>query len=476
VTFLVHSSSSFLNLFDEKTDLPRAIILSGFLGVSMAWLFSFIQNRSAFFRLSISVFILILLIVATLRLGFENEDFIREFTFISFVFIGPLNAITMLIFWGLVGRMFSIKQTKKIIGSIDSGQLIGTIITSFSIPLVLKFMFESVNLLLVGGASIIFSLVILVITRKLYSSEVFENETETGKRKAVSYSELFKNKYFLIIAAFIAISMVGAVFVDYSFLHVTAKNYPDPKDLAIFIARFEGTMLIFSFLVQTFVTDRLIALYGLKITILVTPVVLLLCCVLAMIMGLSLEYGVMFNSFIFFFLAISLCKLFNTALKDAIDGPTIKLYILPVDSSVRLDVQSKIDGVIKLFASLLGGFILIAIESSKLFPVTLISLFLFVVIGIWIFIANAMYKKYKETLQNTLANTPVKEEESYKTEYAIGKLLQNELEKRDHYKVLTALNLIEKIQPFLLDDSLKLISRTRDFQLKGLVDKNMRRE
>jgi len=126
VTFLVQASSSFLNLFNEKQDLPKAIIYSGLLGVFLAWGFSFIQNRTSYFKLSFSIFLFILSISLGLRFGFEYSELERQLTFLSFVLIGPLNALTMLVFWGTVGRLFSIKQTKKIIGSIDSGQLNGS--------------------------------------------------------------------------------------------------------------------------------------------------------------------------------------------------------------------------------------------------------------------------------------------------------------------------------------------------------------
>lgn len=466
VIFFVQSSSSFLNVFNEKVDLPKAIICSGILGVVSAWLFSFLQSRVSFVRLSFSILLIILFSVAFLRIGFQYKEYSRELTFISYVMVGPYNAISILLFWGIVGRLFSIKQTKRIIGSIDSGQLVGTIIASFSIPLILKIMVDSVNLLIVGAVSALFSILIFSIICIKYSSDLNKINSDEILKKEHSFNQLIKKKYVVAMAAFIVISMIATIFVDYSFLQVTAKNYPDEKDLAIFLSYFEFTILIFSFLVQTFVTDRLIAMYGLKITLFVTPIVLLIFTVTMMIIGFFMEYESSFNIFMLFFLSVSLSKLFNTSLRDAIDSPTFKLYFLPFDSAIRMDVQSKIEGVVKAFALLLAGLILISIEVIAVFSVTHISFMLIGIIGIWIFVSNKMHKKYKDTLQKTLSNFKRKEgEEEHKTEYTLGNLLKTELNNLDAQKVIQTLNLIEKIYPVYWEDALKKVSTSKNPEL-----------
>ncbi|HYG40050.1 MAG TPA: cyclic nucleotide-binding domain-containing protein [Cytophagales bacterium] len=481
VTFLVQSSSSFLNVFNEKVDLPKAIIFSGILGVISASVLSFLQSRVSFVKLTIGVLLIILFTITSLRIGYEYTSFSRELTFMSFVMVGPYNAVTMLVFWGIVGRLFSVKQTKRIIGSIDSGQLVGTIITAFSIPIILKFMFNSINLLIIGSTSIFIAIVIFFVIYLKYEADLIKiNKDETLKREH-KFIHLIKKKYVIAMAAFIVISMIATIFVDYSFLQVTAKNYPEEKDLAIFLARFEGTILIFSFLVQTFVTDRLIAMYGLKITLLVTPIVLLIFTVITMIVGFSMEYGDTFNVFILFFLSVSLSKLFNTALRDAIDTPTFKLYFLPFDSAIRMDVQTKIEGVVKLFAGLLAGLILISIEATSIFSVTHISVFLITIIGVWILVANKLHKKYKDTLQQTLANFKSKDKKALKSEYSLGSLLNVTLEDVNPKKIIQTLNLIEKLYPVIWEDSLKKVSTSasaelNNYALKKLNNLNLEKE
>jgi len=48
------------------------------------------------------------------------------------------------------------------------------------------------------------------------------------------------------------------------------------------------------------------------------------------VVGLAIGFTDQAENFVWFFLAIAASKLFIDALKDALDGPTFKLYFLPL--------------------------------------------------------------------------------------------------------------------------------------------------
>src|SRR3989339_144268 len=57
------------------------------------------------------------------------------------------NIIALLGFWGIAGRVFTLRQGKRLFGLIDSGQVFGVIISSYTIPLILFFGFSTIDLL-----------------------------------------------------------------------------------------------------------------------------------------------------------------------------------------------------------------------------------------------------------------------------------------------------------------------------------------
>ena len=68
---------------------------------------------------------------------------------------GPITAVLLLSFWGIFGRLFNFRQSKRIIGWIDTGQLIAAIIaTLIVIPFTTKLVQETSNYLLLCAISI----------------------------------------------------------------------------------------------------------------------------------------------------------------------------------------------------------------------------------------------------------------------------------------------------------------------------------
>ena len=68
---------------------------------------------------------------------------------------------------------------------------------------------------------------------------------------------------------------------------------------------------------QTFVTDKIIAIYGLKISLLVNPLLIALFTAIAIPVGYAFGYTENDETIIYFFIMIAMSKLFIASLKDA---------------------------------------------------------------------------------------------------------------------------------------------------------------
>lgn len=453
-TFEVGALSLFLRKFDEANDLPLALLVGGFFGLVATYIYNFLQTRISFTALGISSLLAIAALIGFTEIEIIWEKSPERLYFFLFTFIIPFSFLLVLIFWGAFGRLFTLKQSKAIIGNIDTGTLVATIIGFFSIPLLLKFISED-RLFMVSLGAVLFELLLFIYMSAKYlrkSKERKENEV-VEKHEQLPYVKFFRNKYILIMCAFTLASVIAVQFIDYAFLNVTTIQF-DEDQIAEFLAFFEGTIVIFSFLFQTFVTDRIISQFGLKVSLLVTPVVGGIFVGISFLLGSLLGYTIESDTIIFFFLAIAMSKLLLSSLKDALDQPTFKLYFLPVDSEHRFDVQTKVEGVFTALASLIGGAIILLFTKVDFIDLIYIVFLAVPIIVVWYLLVGRMHNWYKETLQGTLIKNKEKSAVNLSKEYALDKVLEKEVNSEIEAKVIYGLKLMKKLEPALYESSL----------------------
>ncbi len=464
-TLSVGASTLFLNSYTEaelEEQLPLAILLAGILGIVFTAIYNFFQSRLRFTTLAIGAIASMALILLGIEIAFRSVENPEPIYFFAFTFIVPSNFIVLLVFWGSFGRMFNLRQSKRIIGSIDTGQLIASIIALFAIPIVVGSLVTTQELLFVTLISIVGYLFVFLIVA--FKGLIKPSLTSTY---SVSYGEIVRNKYIALMALFVIVSMIAVNFIDYSFLSVTTAQFDDDT-LPKFLSLFEATVVIFSFLFQTFVTDKIIALYGLRVSLLINPILLALFTAIAIPIGYAFGYTTISDSFIFFFIIISMSKLFNASLKDALDGPAFKLYFLPVDGAIRFDVQTKIEGVITAFAGLLAGGLIILINNVDIFSRIHISIFTLPALALWYLITSKMHNSYKDTLQTTLLSNKDKNvSDNAQTEYAVNKVLENEIHGKVEKKVIYGLKLMEKLEPALFESSILKLQESDSQHIKS---------
>lgn len=150
------SSSLFLSIFPAE-QLPIAFTISGVVGILMTSLYSSLQSRMQFGKLAIFNIATVAIITFLLWFGFSFTDS-KWLVFLLLVMLGPLNIVAMVGFWGTAGRIFSLRQGKRLFGLIDSGQIVGVIIASYSVPVVLSFGVKTKDILFISAFSAILAL------------------------------------------------------------------------------------------------------------------------------------------------------------------------------------------------------------------------------------------------------------------------------------------------------------------------------
>ena len=69
---------------------------------------------------------------------------IKIIAFALLVVYGPLRIIALVGFWGSVGRLFSLRQGKRLFGLIDSGWILGIILSRILLRIKLTMILKEV--------------------------------------------------------------------------------------------------------------------------------------------------------------------------------------------------------------------------------------------------------------------------------------------------------------------------------------------
>src|SRR5258706_2848284 len=449
-TFTVASQSLFLKNFSEGFDLPRALAISGAFGIAVTSIYNFLEGRIHFIALAIFNLVIIIGFAAFIEFG---EYFISDVTnlyYFGFTLVLPFTFVTTLVFWGSFARMFNLRQSKRVIGSVDVGMDIASIIAFFSIPVLLGFGVSVTYLYTIALFSIIAYLILFILLRNRYLRTGSALHSEAEEHQKLSPLDFLRNKYIVQMSMFIIVSMVALRFIDYSFFNVTVKQF-DPEGVPYFLSFFEGTIVIFSFLFTTFLTDRITQDYGLRVSLIINPLLVILFTAAALGLGAicGIDASVSGTTAIYFFIMVAMSKLFVKSLRDAIDTPTFKFYYVPIDKVIKIDTQTKIDGIVTAIASTLAGGLIVLINQFKIFDLLSITMFTLPLLAIWYWVTNRMYHGYRETLQSSLVKHKSTLEKEMVKEYTMDSLLEKEVRGTAEEKVVYGLRLMEKLEPAL---------------------------
>lgn len=398
--YFTASNAIFIKHF-EPGMISLAFMASG-VAVYLTWLLLSLIDR----RLPVSArftvkFVLVLICVLAISFGtwLHDSDLMA---FILFTFVRVLVYISLVTFWGLAGKIFNLRQGKRIFGLIGAGEVISIIIGYFSVPLVLNFM-KTPSLLFISSAAFLVCLLVVLVILKTFRAQIHSSEgmaaaPDIKERKQWRYLTLIRKPYFLLISFMALLPIFGYLFVDYMFLHQTKYEFHNDQET---IARFFGYILGFVAVVELvfklFVSGRLLNKYGLKPSMLSLPVVLLISTLMASMFGTFYGPAGIFFAFIVF------SRLLERSVRGAIFEPAFQLLYQPVPAGQRLAFQSQIEGIPKALGTILTGAILWIFSVIPAFNLVFYNYFFLLVIVIWILIATRMFKAYRGRIKELLS-------------------------------------------------------------------------
>jgi ATP/ADP translocase len=424
-TFDISAHSLFLSVFDEKM-MARGYVLSGLAGIILTLIYTNLQTRMIFRNFAIInlIFVTLFTLFLWILLLVTPSKWV---TFLVFIMLGPLNILALLGFWGTAGRLFTLRQGKRLFGLVDSGLLVGIIISCYAIPVLLSFNLQAHNILLVSALAVLMGSLIQIFTgaRFNFAGEHTEKDREVHSERKPLMKIFRQDPYIRIMALFIIFSVMTAFFIQYSFMAVTREQYPSEEDMARFLGLFIGSMMIFTLLVKVLVFSYLIRNYGLRTCLAISPVLVAGFTLIAIIIGMLMGYTPATSGFMLFFMLLALSRLFSKALKDSIESPSFKVIYQTIDEKSRYKIQSGMDGTVNEISALTSGLLLAGLGVISFIELIHFSWVLFIITIIWIFVAVKLYAEYRKSIRKALEPGDILSDDE--TVYSDKVVLRNKL-------------------------------------------------
>jgi ATP:ADP antiporter, AAA family len=448
-TFQVTSESLFLNKL--SADLNRAFLISGGLGIATTLIFSFFQNRIRFVLLAAFSMVIVFLSTFVLHYSYHIDagEIRNRVLLLMYCSAGPMTALLLLCYWGMFARLFDFKQSKRIIGWIDTGQLVAIILANFLIPLSARLFPDTSDYLIVCDISIIGAITCLGIIAVRFGFAKYKSAMVDSMKGETAFNKIFKDKYVVLLSIFLVVSVVTFSFNQFIFQNLLNEQYPSQRDLTNFLAYFNGAIYLLSLAMQTFLNDKIIGTYGLRVSLFILPIVTGFLALFSF--GAALFFGYDITSspdtFIYFFLFIALTRLFNSTLRDSLENPVYKLMFVPLDSKTRFGIQTKVEGVISESGRLVAGIFIFLLSLAPFFKVLWIPIIVIALSVVYVFVVQSLYGGYKNKIRSKLESTESNQEKLDMGFKQVAARLEQRLVEKETSKAVFAFRLLEKLFP-----------------------------
>lgn len=425
-------------------DLAKVFILSAGLLWITGLVYSKLEHTLSVRNLVLSVlsFNALCIIIFRLLLPLEDDPIIL---FLLLGFFNVLYLLNNLEFWGLAALLFDVRQSKRLFSIVSAGdipaKMIGYIVVALLVPVI-----GAENLLWVAAIFIICSFAIfpsLMKTAEIqelhhshrdHHKHHYTTESVKNIKATLTGNTLIRNLAFTSFFSFCCFIVVNFIFYGYV-KHAFATN----AELAGFFAVFLIVIRTITLLLKLFITNRLVDTVGLRGAMLITPAVLLLICIVAIV------YSAKDISETETFYVFGILAAVTDVLRAAIQTPVMLATMQPLPTSQRLRGHTIIKGLMDPFAFLAMGILLSLLPS----PENNFSIIGFILLGLIvcsIIFALLVDANYTQTLTQAIRNRTLNGRFISITDNESLQLLLKRLKEGNETEAISILQLIA-VQP-----------------------------
>ncbi len=373
--------------------LPYGYLLVAVVAIVTSFLYNWLNKRFSIKTIAVSTIILFAFFFAALSYFIHNEIFHNSLLYFYYVSISMFGVLVTSQFWVIANVVFDLREAKRLFGFIGAGAIAGGIFGGYLTSLLAKY-FGSDVVVLVATIVLLSSLPIILAIWRIRVDQLnkyikAERKEKVKKISKTSLNIVFKSKHLMNLSFIVGVSVLVAKLVDYQFSDLSHKIYTDPDDLASFFGFWFSSFNIISLVIQLFLTNRLLARFGVSKNLLLLP------------------FGLFIGSFLFFIFPelwiMILIKGVDGSFKQSINKASFELSILPVSYEAKKQAKPFIDVVVDSIATGAAGFLLLFIIKKFDFGTSYISLLILFFLLIWFFLIYRLRKSYFDVFRKNIS-------------------------------------------------------------------------
>ncbi|MDX8394471.1 MAG: HEAT repeat domain-containing protein [Mariprofundales bacterium] len=451
----------FLAHFDVKT-LPWVYIASAMVIFIVGWFYVLLENRLSFPHQRIFFALFLFLSVILLYIGLLF-DFSNNWLVVLAIWIEVLFTIACLESNLLAGRMFNVRQGKRLFPLITAGTIVATVMGGASIPLLLRII-DINQLLLISicwGAGLMLCLLMFIKKNKRQllhelSPQKHKDRQQLNKKKSMP---MLQDPYLKWLFLFSLLSGFCFFFLNYIFYAELEVAIPEKRELASFLGGYFAISGFLGVIMNSFFSGRLLNRFGMSIGLLLLPLLLILGIIAA-------ATAYIMSALLLAFWLFVLVKLLDGIIRNSIEAPSFQLLHQPLSPDKRSRAQRFRETAVAPLATIGSGILLLLFTSIGSFNIGELSSILLGVVAVWIGVAIVLRRSYKEVLLAMLARRNfsgagiifLKDEDS-------SKLLRQRLSSNVATEVLYCLSILEESGDESLESCLLDLLHTEDQQV-----------
>ncbi|MBA7483319.1 hypothetical protein ES707_18832 [subsurface metagenome] len=444
-------------------NLPIAYLSTAFIMILFVHFYSKLQVGVKRRFLIISSLIVFSVTCSVFRQFFMREEL--EWMPLAFwIWANIFIVVLVTQFWILVNDVFNPREVKRLIGFFGSGGLLGGILGGLLTGSLGRDIPD--ELLLIASGILILSVFVVnyIFIWQRKNKPITDKPNYLNKERAKepakagfidSFNTVRKNYYLKLLAVVVTLTFIVTTFIDYQSKTVISMKMLRIDEYTEFFGYFHAGLYVVPFLISFFMTSKLIKSYGIRIILLIFPLMLLLC------FG-----GIAFWPFLGFALAI---KASDKSLSFSINQYTRELLYIPVSPELKYKAKVFIDMFLNRFAKGIGALILMIFIFLPPDPwqnrVQIVSIIAVVFIIAWVFANLKVSKEYTNIVKQKLEMKWDRGDRvvAEKMDVDYTKLVFDTIDSKDRSSVLYAMNLFDLIkQDKLTPEVRRLISYKAD--------------
>lgn len=392
---VVIGNSLFLSDYGAAA-FPYTYITVAIAGTLLSYGFAALQSRYTIPQLTITTIAGLVLFYLICWLGVTVVT-VRGVSFALVVSFALLLQLGFVFLGGQAGRLFDVRQIRRLFPFIVAGFVMGFIVGALIVPPLVTGLGSTANASVgLVGTSLLW-LVLLIITSNRYQQELSQVQDRGRDQPRQSLRQLLQNRFVLFILLYQMLFIAVGQLSDFIMMTQVGARYTTSESTAQFFSRFtaimNGTDLLFTTLIAGFFLSR----FGLHAGLLANPVA---AAVILLVMGVT--YFILGpGSTLFFLLAVGIRVVIIT-LADGMTRTSTNTTYQALTAQDRSPAQATVEGIGGPVAlGITGVFLLIFNNIEGLTTAHLVWLTLILAVA-WAVMGTFVYRHYASTLLRTL--------------------------------------------------------------------------